>query len=48
MEKSGLPQSVDYCAFIQGLTNKDGSAKTECGIHVAGDDNQTGLSNIRK
>lgn len=33
---------------FQGLTNKDGSAKTECGIHVAGEDAQSGLANIRK
>lgn len=32
---------------FQGLTNKDGSAKTECGIHVAGEDEDTGLANIR-
>lgn len=33
---------------FQGLTNKDGSAKTECGIHVAGEDEESGMSNIRK
>lgn len=33
---------------MQGLTNADGSVKTECGIHVAGDDEESGLSNIRK
>lgn len=33
---------------LQGLTNKDGSVKTECGIHVAGDDEESGMSNIRK
>lgn len=33
---------------MQGLTNKDGSLKTECGIHVSGEDASTGLSNIRK
>ncbi|KAL3159964.1 hypothetical protein ABBQ38_010352 [Trebouxia sp. C0009 RCD-2024] len=33
---------------FQGLTNKDGSVKTECGIHVAGDDEESGMSNIRK
>ena len=33
---------------LQGLTNKDGSAKTECGIHVAGEDEESGMSNIRK
>ncbi|KAK9823415.1 hypothetical protein WJX72_002591 [[Myrmecia] bisecta] len=32
---------------FQGLQNKDGSVKTECGIHV-GDDPETGMSNIRK
>jgi len=32
---------------MQGLTNKDGSAKTECGIHVE-EDEESGMSNIRK
>ena len=36
-----------HFANVQGLTNKDGSLKTECGIHVAGEDEGTGLSNIR-
>jgi phosphoadenosine phosphosulfate reductase len=33
---------------FQGLTNPDGSLKTECGIHVEGEDAETGLSNIRR
>ena len=33
---------------LQGYNNKDGTAKTECGIHVAGDDEESGMSNIRK
>lgn len=39
---------VPLCCLVQGLTNKDGSAKTECGIHVAGEDEDSGMSNIRK
>ena len=34
--------------WLQGYTNKDGSVKTECGIHVAGEDEESGMSNIRK
>jgi len=37
-----------FGCLVQGLTNKDGSAKTECGIHVAGEDEESGMSNIRK
>ncbi len=37
-----------FDCLVQGLTNKDGSAKTECGIHVAGEDEESGMSNIRK
>ena len=42
-----VPPVVKLILFA-GLKNKDGSLKTECGIHVAGEDSSTGLSNIRK
>lgn len=38
----------EVLCYVQGYTNKDGSMKTECGIHVAGDDEESGMSNIRK
>ena len=41
------PRPEVWC-YLQGYTNKDGSLKTECGIHVAGDDEESGMSNIRK
>ena len=41
---SALQDALD----LQGYNNKDGTAKTECGIHVAGDDEESGMSNIRK
>ena len=47
-QQHAIVQKIRLDETLQGYNNKDGTAKTECGIHVAGEDEASGLSNIRK